>query len=110
MHVHHDAAGLVFFIEAVGRQISFTLCRRAEKVTEAYIRRGNSKEEFSYLPLAALVDEGAFNHSTNFIKGAWEGADWASTMEEAANWLSVVRGIEELPFYQEHFKHRVTRK
>jgi hypothetical protein len=107
MEVIHDAAGLIFNLNAFGRTISFTLCRKADLVEEAYIRRGTSKDDFSYMSLKNLVEKKGFESIRSFYGPLWADASHSDLMLEAAEWLSMVHGIEELPFYQKHFEHLV---
>ncbi|MNR46645.1 hypothetical protein D3C85_1656440 [compost metagenome] len=104
MNVHHDAAGLVFTMVANGNLISFEICRKAENIEHAYLRRGDNVDEFQYIPLKAVVDQRAYEGTTRFFKGPWlREISHRHTMVELADWLSQVRECETSEFYMEHF-------
>lgn len=107
MQVHHDAAGLIFNLDAHGRQISFNICRKAHLVEDAYIRRGTSKDDFSYISLKNLVDKKGFENVRTFYGPQWAEVSHSDVMLEAAEWLAMVEGIDQLQFYQQHFAHLV---
>ncbi len=107
MQVHHDAAGLIFTIDAHGRNISFNLCRKADLVESAYIRRGDNKDNFSYMSLQNLVQKDGFNAVKGIHGAAWKDVNHTDIMLEAAEWLAQVEQIEHNEFFQKYFAHLV---
>lgn len=107
MQVTHDAAGLIFTMSAHGRDISFNICRKADLVETAYIRRGDNKDNFSYMSLTNLVQQDGFNAVKGIHGEVWKDANHSELMLEAAEWLAQVDGIEHNEFYQQHFAHLV---
>lgn len=107
MQVHHDAAGLIFTMSAHGRDISFNICRQADLVEQAYIRRGDSKDNYSYMSLQNLVQKDGFNAVKGIHGDQWKDVNHADLMLEAAEWLAQVDRIGRNEFYQRHFAHLV---
>jgi hypothetical protein len=104
MNVHHDAAGLVFTMTANGNLISFEICRNADNIEHAYLRRGDTKDEFQYIPLKTIVDPLAYKGTIEFFKGPWlREVSHRATMVELADWLQNVRNCETSEFYVKHF-------
>lgn len=107
MQVTHDAGGLIFTVNAFGRDISFNICRQADLVPQAYIRLGDNKDNFAYMSLQNLVQKDGFNAVKGMHGELWKQADHEATMLTAAKWLSQVDRIEHNSFYQKHFAHLV---
>lgn len=107
MQVTHDAAGLIFTVNAHGRNISFNLCRKADMVDQAYIRRGDNKDNFSYMSLQNLVQKDGFNAVKGIHGDQWKDVDHDTIMREAAQWLAQVDQIQYNSFYRKHFAHLV---
>jgi len=107
MQVHHDAAGLIFTVDAHGRNISFNVCRKADLVEGAYIRRGTNKDDFSYMSLQNLVSKQGFDAVKHIHGDKWKDVNHTDAMLEAAEWLAQVDQIEHNEFFQKHFAHLV---
>lgn len=107
MQVTHDAAGLIFTMSAHGREISFNICRQADLVKQAYIRRGDSKDNFSYMSLTNLVSKKGFDAVKGIHGEQWKDVNHSDIMLEAAEWLAQVDQIEHNMFYLEHFAYLV---
>lgn len=107
MQVTHDAAGLIFTMSAHGREISFNLCRKADMVKDAYIRRGDNKDNFTYMSLTNLVSKKGFDAVKGIHGEQWKDVNHSDIMLEAAEWLAQVHNIEYNDFYQKHFAHLV---
>lgn len=104
MQVHHDAGGLVFNLTARGTEISFNVCRDPEMIESAYVRRGSSPEDYSYIALTALINKTVFDGTVKFYGGAWlADLGQAVTMIEVADWLGQIEGVERSQFYMRHF-------
>lgn len=107
MQVTHDTAGLIFTVDAHGRNISFNICRKADRVEQAYIRKGDNKDNFSYMSLQNLVSKNGFDAVKHIHGEQWKDVNHTDIMLEAAEWLAQVDQIEHNEFYQKHFAHLV---